>query len=928
MMMTSSKTAIIRQSIRCGSTFALAIALTYPALASAQSAALNGDVQPESGAVGPSDIVVTGSRIQRKGFDQPTPTTVMDGTDLQQGDRPNLQEALDDQPQFRPTVSPAVTVGNTSSGTAPVDLRGLGTERTLTLLNGRRFIGDNNLNFVPMSLVNRVEVVTGGASAAYGSGAVAGVVNIILDDDLKGLSLGGNSGISTRGDAQQYQFSGSYGTHFSDGKGHVMVGAEWSKDEGIPDRNSRPNLGSAGIVPVNPSDPDGPTMLVRDVNYNNQSRGGLITSGVLAGMTFNPNGTLRPFQAGTPAGPGQMVGGADGVGLYDDIYASTPSERLNVFARVSYDVGKAKFWIDGAYGRSTTNYPFVPDFLIPPLTISATNPFLSPSIRNELAAAGESSFTLGRDFDDILNLQFDAVRVNKEIAIGVDGELGNGWKYSAHYSHGQVDDDQQLKNARLAANFNNALDAVSSGGKIVCAINADSDPTNDDPSCAPLNPFGAYNASSAALNYITGTEHQHTVDTLDEAAAELQGDLIPLWAGPLTVVIGAEARWQNQTSSTGALDQEGVFGIPLFTSSLEGGFNVKEGYSEVALPLLNLEHKLKVDFNGAARYSDYSTSGGIWSWKLGGTARIFNDLLLRATRSRDIRSPDISDLYSVMELNVGPVADQDKAGRTGIPGYNPNPTQVTTYNGGNPDLRPEIGSTFTVGGSYSPSFIRGFSLSVDYYHIKIAGAITQLSASQLTAGCAAGNQAACDDIIRDPVTQTLQTVFSNEQNIASFETSGIDFEASYILPLSRLSHAMNGTLRFHGLASYVNHFIYDTGDDREDFAGDVGDAVAHGVPKWRGTLSMSYDDDIFGVDVRVRYVGGGLFDHTQTELVNNAIASRTYVDLGARFKVNDRFTLTAQVNNLFDVDPPLVTTGSPFYDIIGTYVSFGAKVHF
>ena len=196
-------------------------------------------------------IVVTGSLIERAGFSAPTPTTVVGATELRQSAAVNLQQALNDLPQLRNSVSPSQSQANTSAGTAPVELRGLGLARTLTLVNGRRFIGDNNLNFVPTNLVQRVEIVTGGASAAYGSGAVAGVVNIILNDDLEGVSLGAQSGISTRGDGFRYRVDGSFGTRFADGRGHFMVGAEYVDDKGIglAGKPERPWFG-AGIVNI------------------------------------------------------------------------------------------------------------------------------------------------------------------------------------------------------------------------------------------------------------------------------------------------------------------------------------------------------------------------------------------------------------------------------------------------------------------------------------------------------------------------------------------------------------------------------------------------------------------------------------------------------------------------------------------------------
>lgn len=895
------------------------------------------------------DVVVTGSRIQRTGFNAPTPTTVLGDVELREGARPNIQQVLNDQPQFRATVTPSVSNGNTATGTAPVDLRGLGTNRTLTLLNGRRFVGQNNLNFVPAGLVERVEVVTGGASAAYGSGAVAGVVNLILKRELQGLTVGAQTGVSDRGDDRRYQFEGNFGTSFADGRGHFIVGAEYVDDKGISDRNARRNLGSAGIVRVNPTGAtDLSTTLVRDVNFGNLARDGLITSGALAGQVFNGDGTLRPFRGGAQLGAaafnGQMVGGADGVGLYDDVGALTPFARTNVYARASYDVGRATFWIDGTYGRTTSDAKFFPDYVVGPLAISAANPFLSPTVAARLAAARQTSFTLGRLFDDVFALRYDVDRKNKEGAIGVDGAFGSTWRYNAHFSHGEVRQDQQIRNSRLAANFAKAIAPAlapagfagsnyalnGAGQKVVCAVNADAATANDDAACVPLNPFGQGNVDPAALAYVRGTQQTFITNKLDAAAVELQGDLVQLWAGPLTVAIGGESRWESQRQTRSDLSRATppVFGpLSLYTSDTSGRFNVQEGYGEVALPLLDVTDRLKVDFNGAARYSDYSTTGGIWSWKLGGTARLFDSLLLRTTRSRDIRSADIAELYSVRAINIGPLVDQDTAGRTGTPGYNANPQTVTTYSGGNPDLQPEVAQSFTAGGSFSPTFFRGFSVSVDYYRIKVNGYVATLSGTLLTLSCANGNAASCAQVVRDD-TGTVTTVFTNNQNIASLLTRGLDLEASYATPLSRLGLNVPGSLRLRALATHVDTFTFNNGLTSVDTAGDVGDAVQRAVPKWRANFSLSYQGDAFGLDARVRYIGGGAYNHLNTTLVNNHINGRTYLDIGAQVKVASRFSLFANVNNVTDRDPPLITTGSPLYDIVGRYFTTGARVSF
>lgn len=860
-------------------------------------------------------IVVTGSRVDRAGFEAPTPTTVVGETDLRQGARESVAAVLNDQPQFRATATPVSSVGGYNSGISTADLRGLGSGRTLTLLNGRRFTGSSDLNSVPMDLIKRVEVVTGGASAAWGSGAVAGVVNIILDDDLEGLRLGGTSGVSSRGDGARYGLSGSFGTAFGDDRGRIIVGVDYLDDKGIfSRRTSRPNIGSSAVYAnptYTPTNGQNAFFLSRDVNLSIASEGGLINNGVLAGQTFNSDGSLRPFRYGSPRGGFSMIGG-EGSSIYDYLAVSSPYERLNTFARVTYDVGDARFWIDGSYGRMAADFQFFPEVNYGDLVISRDNAFLSDTVRDQLVAAGQQSFGFGRIYADMGLLNFDYTRENFEGAVGVDGSFdGGNWRYSAYYGHGEFRNDQAMHNLKIRSRFANAIDAVTSPltGDPICRV-ALTDPTT---ACRPLNIFGAGNASSDALAYAFGTATALSVSKLDTAGASLRGDLFELWAGPVSVAFGAEARWEHLKTTVDSLSAVSAFSTINF-AFIEGGFNVKEGFAEIAVPLLDIPGVNKLEFNGAARYSDYSTTGGIWSWKLGVTDRLFDDFLLRVTRSRDIRSPSILELFTTRNTTITSVTD----GNVVVP-------NVFRFGGGNPNLNPEVANTLTVGGVWSPSFAPGLNLSVDFYKIDIGDVISSLSAQDIVNRCAAGNANLCDQIERDG-TGKITTIYATFLNLARYKTSGVDFEASYSTPLDRFSAGMPGSLKLRALATYVDTLTTFDGQTKIEYAGDVGDSVQFGTPKWRGTGSISYESEGGGIDLRVRYVGGGLFNHLQ-DISNNKIGSRTYVDIGARVEVGDA-TIHATVNNLFDRDPPLTTLAQIHYDQIGRYFQIGAKIKF
>jgi iron complex outermembrane receptor protein len=868
------------------------------------------DPQPEAAAANDDTIVVTGSRIDRAGFDAPTPTTVLSGDALLQGNRPSIAQVLNDLPQFRASTTPVTNFSGTASGSSPADLRGLGSTRTLTLLNGRRFTGSGDLNTVPQGLISRVEVVTGGASAAWGSGAVGGVVNILLDESLTGLTVGAQSGISSRADLFRYGVDATFGTRFADGAGHFMIGAQYFNDEGVLDRDSRPNLGSTTLY-TNPTGSAHAFVIARDVNYSNASIGGLITTGVLAGQTFERNGTLRPFVYGSPRGSAVMVGG-EGTSLRDETALSAPYERVNAYARASFELGDAKLWVDGSYSRMWAEYPFYAESNRDNITVSRDNPYLPQAVRDRLIAAGQTSFRLGRVFEDYGYRTFSYVRETIDAAIGIDGAFGDGkWRYSAYYGHGQLSDDRGYLNQKVTTNFNRAIDVVAGpGGAPICRI-ALTDPTT---ACRPLNIFGEGNADPAAVAYaFSSAAHVRNTTKLDTAAVSLRGDPFSLWAGPVSIAVGAEARWES-IGSSGLDPISAAQGFTTFNfSAINGGFNVKEGFAEVALPLLDQDFS-KLEFSAAGRYSHYSNTGSVNSWKLGLTNRIYDHLLLRVSRSRDIRSGSLSELFNTRSTTQSNIADP----------VTQTTYQIVTYGGGNPNLDPEIGQTTTIGASWSPPFIPRFNLSIDYFDIRIKGAIATLSGQDIVTRCANGNTALCSQIVR--ANGVITTIFATFVNLAEYKTRGIDFEASYELPLSSVSASLPGSLKFRGLATYVDTLTTDDGISEIEYVGDVGEAVPFGTPRWRATASVTYQDRVMSANARLRYVGGGLWNHL-LDIENNAIPAHTYIDLGMRARI-ENLTLSLDVNNVFDIDPPLTTTGQVHYDQIGRYFSASARIKF
>lgn len=909
-----TSTLDIRSSARAASVslLALSAALTFSNSARAQDAA-------ESNAAENSElIIVTGSRIQRSGFDAPTPTTVLGAEELAQGNRPSIAQALNDVPQFRATNTPATTTGNTNAAASPADLRGLGNARTLTLFNGYRFTGSADLNSVPQNVIKRVDVVTGGASAAWGSGAVAGVVNLIIDDNMTGVKAGLNTGVSTYGDGQRYGGDLAWGTKFADDRGHFMIAGEYLQDKGAWDRDSRKNM-NGGLF----QRADGQLVLTEDIKYTILNRGGSILSLTAApyNLIFNPDGSVGPLPLGSETFGQQTVGG-DGQGLYEYLSVSTPYKRINVFARASYDVTDSmKLWVDARYNRMSSDFTFFPD--TPIAVIMPDNAFLTDAARAQLATAGVAGpFVLGRILDDVgpdrfLNYRYK--RQNMEIAAGVDGSIGDRWKYRAYYNHGELKNDQWLDNQRITANFNRAVDSVLVGGTPVCRVNADANLANDDPACVPINILGNGNITDAARAYSFASGGSVTTTKLDTAGVSLSGELFSMWAGPVDIAVGSDWRWEEFT--TNSTDPYSVNRqlTPLNFSATNGGFDVKEFFAEVNAPLLDIADTARLDVNGALRYSDYSTSGGIWTWKTGSTLRLFNDLLLRAVYSRDIRSPSISEYYLARATNLGNMIDPFRSNALAL--------NVYSYTGGNPDLDPEVAHTLTLGGSYSPNFVPGLRVSADFYKIKIDDVIVTLLAQDVLGLCYDANPSdnTCGGLIERDSSGGLVSVLRTFRNLAKYETKGIDLEASYQVPVGA------GSLTFRALATHVIELLIDDGVRVTDRAGIVGGDTVFSTPKWRGTATITYQDDRFGSDLRFRYVDGGIYSNqigpNGQPILNNDISGRTYVDFGLRVKVGE-FMLYGNVNNLFNVSAPRTQYTNPNYEVMGRYFSGGVKVNF
>ncbi|HEX7781556.1 MAG TPA: TonB-dependent receptor [Sphingobium sp.] len=914
----------------------LALAYSQVAMGQTQSGPPATDA-PASGERDGDVIVVTASRIKRSGFDAPTPTTIFGGADLAKTGVTNIGQIANKIPTFAASSTPSSSVLSSDTGRGQfLDLRGLGAQRTLTLVNNKRFVptttgGLVDTNVVPSLLIDRIEIVTGGASAAWGSDAVAGVVNIIFKKDLQGLLGEIQGGESTHGDSRELKGSLAYGTQFAGGNGHFVISGEYERNSGVRYQSKR-DWGAKdwGII----GDPDhvpGDALPAQLVVSNTRlifPEGGLILSGSLFGAQFLPGGVPAAFDIGRWDFQGLNKQGGDGVNWGSTAALQLPLRRHSVYARTSYDIDPSwTFSLEGSYAESKTiNRNLVQPFDLGSLFINADNVFLPAAIQSQLAANGEPGFGFGRldtDFGFIQSI--DNNRTFRGVA-GIDGKLGGDWTVNAYYEFGRTIHDNSSPNNRIEANYAKAVDAVASPttGQPICRSTL-TDPTDG---CVPINLFGYGSPSSASLDYIHGTQRQHTVLTENAAAASIQGTLFKNWAGPVSIAAGAEYRREQARGTVDALSATDAFiiGNP---KSINGSYNVKEAFVETVVPLLSkVPFAKSFDFNGAVRVTDYSLSGTVVTWKAGLSWSVSDELRFRTTRSRDIRAPNIQELFATPSLGFAQVND---------PENNDISVLIQTPGFPNSALKPEKADTLTAGVVIEPHWLHGLRLSVDYYDIRLKGAIATLSAQDVVDRCASGNTALCAFVGRD-AGGALQTVSLGQLNLNRLTTRGIDSEIDYTTSIGDVG------LNLRALATYVDKLAINDGTSVVDRAGDVGvfgseSSIANGLPHWRGNASATITSGPLLFYVAGRLVGGGRRDSTLAplDIDRQKVKGRAYMDMSIQYDLKTgaehSLQLFATMNNVFDKDPPIVpstfivslATNPVLYDVVGRTFSVGAR---
>lgn len=912
------------------------------------------------------EMVVTGSRIVRDGTNAPVPTTVVTMEDIAQRNPVNIADYVNQLPAIGQGQSPRATTlfANANGGANQINARGLGINRTLVLLDGRRVVGSGllpavDVNMLPQNLVKRVDVVTGGASAAYGSDAVAGVVNFILDTEFKGLKGSFNYNQTDRNDGRLISGDLAWGSSFAGGRGHVLLSGNFIQGDRVSMFTNGRDWFQPGLrLLQNPNwtaTNGQPGLIVRTDAGSTSTPGGVITGGPLNGTNFLPGGAIGQFVFG-PANLTQ--GNVQAGGTVEPLSgrgALLPDvSNWSVYGRLSYEVtDNVKAIFEATYaGNDTINWSAVYNRsgtgATGALTINRDNPFIPQTIRSAMDANGLTSFRMNRFFYDLINRPGENIgeagynRRQNRLLFALEGSFADSGKWRAYFQRGRSNVWYTRDNNILIDRFNQAVDVTvnpATGGVPGVAAGAAvcrSTITNPTNGCVPMNVFGEGSLSPGSIAWVTGESdgfrtRQDLDIALDVYAIDAQYSPFSTWAGPVSFAAGFEYRKESfvATADANSLARRWFVGNPQPGAA---GYNVKEFFGETLIPLLKDSAVGDLDLNGAVRRTDYSTSGAVTTWKVGGAYR-FGDLRLRATRSRDIRAPNLNDLFAPQSQFVNQFLDRSQPTGPLV--------QFVTLTGGNPRLTPEIADTWTVGGVYQPSWAPGLSATVDWYKINIKDAIFGVGGQLLLDLCYGFNRpaspSACQSIIPVPGSTgltgaTLLTGAINAQNVV---VEGVDYEISYRTSLSNISDKLPGSLSLRVLASQRLQ-------DRTALPGDTTPPDL-GTPtslKWRGFGSATYSVGASRTTVTARYLGPGVVSNLKPTERNgidpafNNIPAVWYWELAQNvdLKIAGRtVTLFAVVENLFDKDPPPVPSNgtsfgtSPVYDLLGRSYRVGFR---
>jgi len=913
-------------------------------------------------------IVVTGTRINVSGFKAPTPTTVVGEAQIEANAQPNIFTTIAQLPSLQGSTGTQFNTFSTSSGQqglSSFSLRGVGIIRTLTLLDNQRVVGANvlgvpDISLFPQLLVKRVDVVNGGASASYGSDAVGGIVNFITDTHFEGIKGNVQGGVTKYGDDESILVQLAAGTSLADDRVHLVANLEYSDEDGVGGgewgiglANGRDWFKQTTLINRGVTNDGMPQFVVR--NYA-QSIGfakyGLITGGPLRGIAFNEDGTTRQFEYGSPCISTFCLGG-DLTGNVDAGRSlKSAIKRKIAYGRAAFEfVPDNEAYVSVNVAQVETHNQPVNGENRPNLTIQCDNAFLPASVKAACATAGVTNFLFGTSNAALGNTKVFTDRRQQRFVGGLLGEVpvaGTNWNYDVYYERGINHTDIDVENIMLNQRFNRAIDAITLNGEIVCR-----DSVARANGCKPLNVFGG-NFSPEAFDYVLPENgpFQRTRQTQDVASATFSGSPFELWAGPLSVAFGAEWRHEYYKVRADAYGMGSQFaentpdypfdpvlqpgGNNWYAGNYKSGggaYSVKEAFLELNLPLFNSEGAGTFNLNGAARVTDYSTSGTFWAWKIGGTWETpIDGLRLRGVTSRDVRAPNLSELFAApVTITLPNFFDP----------FNNRNVLVIQSTVGNPNLTPEIARNTILGATLSnPPWLPGLSLSFDYYKLKIKDVISTIGANDIVRLCFENILPETCDAFDLNAPNGSNYLLVQPFNLASIDTEGFDIEASYIW---RQPLGIPGSLTLRALATHVIKFVTDTGLPGVEPIDTAGNNNGN-TPDWKWLAIQSYETGGFTFTLQERWFSNGTIGNqyivcqtgcpvstaNHPTIDDNRLDGAFYMDIGASYDITKEINAYVKVDNLFDRDPePSVIFNNPtLYDEIGRVYRAGVRFQF
>ena len=930
------------------------VALTTATGALAQTAPGDEREAAEAG-----DIVVTGSRVLTSGANSPTPLTTITSDALLATTPASVPDALNKLPVFQGSTQPR-SAGNsqTMAGQNIINLRNLGPQRVLVLLDGHRVTPTNqdgtvSIDTLPLDLMQRVDVLTGGASAVYGSDAVSGVVNFVLNKKFSGIKADVNGGLSTYGDGASYKVSLVAGTDLFNGNGHIVfAGSHYERD--AVNMVDRP-FGSKFWVQTGNGSVANPFTMTPFATRPTAPYGGRITCTgcTINGYQFLSGSAVSPFNVGTTTGTGNVSSGGDGgQGKYGT--ALNQLRTTSLFGRFSYDVAPdTTFYVQGNYARQSALGYWFPIKIGPGTTgtMFKNNPYLSQAVRTQLGDNGLSdstnTFSIGEfvDLGKTGNAGTDGLNETYSVSTGLDGKLGR-FNWSLYYTHGVNHQTLKSLNNQNYTHLYAALDAVNTPNGVKCYASTQAATAAAFANCVPINPFGAGSVTREALNYITQTTFYRATNTLDNVGASIAGTVFEGWAGPITGALTAEARFNKLGVESNALPNALVdcTGLRICSPTqlqwaggvlpMQASNNVWEVSGELGVPLLK-DSSLAKDLTLilAGRYTRYSTSGSVQTWKVGLDYQANDWLRFRGTVSSDIRAPSLFELFQPLTVQNGGVFDVHTQQQGNVP----------QYTGGNPNLVPEKARTYTAGVVLTP--LPGLTASVDYYSVKINNAINQISGSdnvtQQLCENSGGTSVYCGLYTRplpfsDRTPANYPTaVYSQLLNTALRQIKGWDFELGY-------AFEWHGNWSLRALANYqpVNHQQIFPGAPIT-FPG--APPVSTLISKTHVTAYVTYSANDWTIGLQNRWHSGFSKRTTDNPTIpqnyaDPRVSSASYLDVNIQkeFTIGGtKFTPYLNVQNVFNAKGEVYSNSavqgiwypvSQDDDVMGRYFTIGVRV--